>query len=123
MPQIEIPGDVQDVSDGYHSFRELYQHRCTLFAALCQAYASRAWRAKLHHDGTGFDGWFIAGLAVPLPGGDKHITYHLPMSDWHLFDDVYDTRERAPEWDGHTAEDVVQRLRSWIEGKPLPAAG
>jgi hypothetical protein len=111
---LTIPGDVQDVSDGYHTFRELYAHRCILFAALAQAYPHLAWRSRLHADGSGYDGWFIAGMRLPdAEGVARQITYHLPDSDWVLFDGVV-VLDRAPEWDGHTPSDVVQRLRDWM---------
>ena len=57
------------VSDGYHTFKELYSHRVKLFVALLNTleslhyrinYPSKCWKSKLHADGTMFDGWFIA---------------------------------------------------------------
>ena len=36
---IMIPaGGIGEVSDGYHTFNELYLHRYTLFAVLCNTY-------------------------------------------------------------------------------------
>lgn len=100
--------DTNKISDGYHSFGELYEHRVTLFIALCRHYKKfRVWRSKLHHDGSSFDGWFIMGI-----GMDKgyQISYHLPMSKWEETSFV-ETLEKAPEWDGHTSDDVIQRLK------------
>lgn len=101
------------ISDGYHTFGELYEHRVALFIALCSVipygkYTDNilVWKSKLHHDGTSYDGWFIAGI-----GKDKgqQISYHLPISKWD--DCVCDEYERAPEWDGHTSNDVLERLK------------
>ena len=64
--------------------------------------------SALHSDNTMFDGWFIMGIGTE-PG--KQITYHLPM---RFFDEALKFCEylhRAPEWDGHTAADVLKRLR------------
>ena len=102
--------------DGYHTFDELYEHRIALFIALCHQLeaaadelgkAHIAWKSKLHHDGTMFDGWFIAGIGV-MEG--KQISYHLPLDKWDLL--YVDEREVAPLWDGHTPEDVIERVLS-----------
>ncbi len=65
------------------------------------------WRSKLHSDGSAFDGWFILGLGEAKGG---QITYHLPLDRWDETD-FAETRERAPEWDGHTAADVLGRIK------------
>lgn len=98
-------------SDGYHTFDELYDHRCTLFVALMRAYPALSWRSRLHADGTGWDGWWIGGM--DLSSGT--VTYHLPDSAWGLLDGANGIRtlDMAPEWDGHTSEDVLLRLKGW----------
>lgn len=108
--------DTNQISDGYHTFGELYEHRIALFRALCsmtldmdceQGAPDSAWKSKLHSDGSGFDGWFIAGINTE-PG--DQMTYHIPMSEW----DKWPGKElgAAPEWDGHTSADVLERLKS-----------
>lgn len=98
-------------SDGFHTFEELYAHRNTLFVALMRAHPRISWIAEKHSDGTSYRGWFLAGMT--LPTGD--ITYHLPDSLWELTKSfVHDVREYAPEWDGHTSDDVLRRLLEWI---------
>lgn len=110
--QLTVPCDVGDVSDGFHTFNELYDHRILLFAVLCalKPQGVTAWRSKIHADGTMFDGWFIAGMV--LSTGD--ITYHIPLADWHQFATCL-TLEHAPEWDGHTPGDVEERLSHWVK--------
>jgi len=104
--------------DGCHTFPELYEHRIELFLALCRALRSRerdaspfrrtaVWRAQSHSDGSEFDGWFIMGIQM---SDDRQITYHLPMSRWDDADFAW-TLDKAPEYDGHTSGDVLQRLR------------
>lgn len=97
-----------NISDGYHTFNELYEHRHLLFRAVTKAYSSTAWRAKKHDDGSSFKGWFIAGV-VNLKG--KDITYHLPIRLWKEFAHC-STLEKAPKWDGHTSKDVIKRLKN-----------
>lgn len=110
MGQVTIECDAGKVSDGYHTFDELYDHRCHLFVALMRSNPEIAWRANNHEDGTMFDGWFIAGMH--LPTGD--ISYHMPVSMWALLDGKgITTRNKGPKWDGHTAADTVDRLAAW----------
>ena len=110
--------DKVEISDGYHTFDELYEHRITLFIALCKKLSELGhepyvdggiWRSQLHSDGTCFEGWFILGIRT-----DKghQITYHLPMSKWEETNFAQE-RGKAPEYDGHTSADVLERLK-WI---------
>lgn len=108
MPLV-IPLDedaIGQVSDGYHTFDELYAHRFALFLALCRA-LNMGWKSKVHHAGWEHPEWFIAGLTLPMAGD---ITYHLPMAQWDATPFLR-TLDRAPSWDGHTSEDVLYRLR------------
>ena len=42
-----------DISDGHHTFNELYHHRALLFAAYCNLIKDKdsvkCWKSKLHH--------------------------------------------------------------------------
>lgn len=101
--------DKGKISDGYHTFDELYEHRITLYISLCKAHYGwilPIWKSKKHHDGSSFEGWFILGI-----GKDKgeQISYHLPISKWDDCD--FDELEFAPEWDGHTSADVLERIK------------
>lgn len=108
-------GEEMDASDGYHTFKELYDHRIALFIAFCRLMFRKVeedadhrivWRSKLHSDGSAYDGWFIMGL-YKEPG--QQISYHLPISRWEETN-FAEILERAPEWDGHKPEDVTRRL-------------
>ena len=61
-----------DLSDGYHSYNELYKHRMILFSIICNQNQEVAWKSRLHHDGTMFDGYFIVGIDTP----QGQFTYH-----------------------------------------------
>lgn len=108
------------VSDWYHTFGELYEHRCVLFMAFVNtakqlSYEKHYWRAmpkidytfkksKLHHDWTSFDWWFIVQWYIYW----EQISYHLPMK----YRDDIDCYEAviADERDWHTSQDVLDRL-------------
>ena len=111
MGKITIETEIGKVSDGYHTFDELYDHRCLLFVALMKTNPKISWRANNHDDGTSYESWFVAGMH--LPSGD--ISYHLPQYMWKLLDNVkIKTSNKAPKWDGHTSKDVVSRLEEWV---------
>ena len=113
--QVGFFGDSIEVSDGYHTMDELYDHRIELYIALCRTMQTHdelcavpIWRSELHADGKRYDGWFILGI-----GKEKgsQISYHLPMHRWGDTD-FAETLENAPVWDGHTPADVINRLKS-----------
>ena len=120
MEKLIIPMEnVGNVSDGYHTFSELYDHRCHLFIALMRSNPKISWRANNHEDGTMFPGWFIAGMDLPtgsiVPSAGQ-ISYHLPLWMWEMLDNCgIATTNKASEWDGHTPEDVVGRLAQWFK--------
>lgn len=101
--------DMGNISDGYHTFNELYAHRMNLFAVICHANQSHAWKSKLHHDGTMYLDYFIVGINTP----QGQFTYHYHMDHWDLF--KVTVLDNAPEWDTHTANDVT-RLHSLTGG-------
>lgn len=109
-----IAEETEDISDGYHTFKELYSHRIELFIALCNTMDRHRdvstppiWKSKKHSDGSSWEGWFICGIGKDK---GKQITYHLPLEKW---DDLHvDVLDQAPEFDGHTPADVLERLKS-----------
>lgn len=94
-----------EVSDGYHTFNELYHHRAVLFATLCNLYPHRTWKSKLHHDGTMYDNMFICGIETD----EGSATYHYDIEPyWNLFN--VKILDNAPIWDGHTPEEAINRI-------------
>jgi len=102
--------DKSQISDGYHTFEELYEHRHALFLNLLNNFTHMAWASKVHSDGTSWDGWFIAGMDTPT----GQISYHLPDRFWPIVDEMGITFEKAPAWDGHNSNDVIDRLMDWV---------
>lgn len=103
--------EADQVGDEYHSMEDLYRHRMALSAALFNHFADsprrgmRVWKSKQHSDGTMFEGgYFIVGAETSV----GQISYHYKLEHWDKF--LVPELERAPEYDGHTAQDVVARL-------------
>ena len=101
--------DPNKISDGYHTFGELYEHRCALFIQLCKCYKDDCWFSLKHSDESSYDGWFILGL---FKKSGQQITYHLPEKHLKEVRSFSEELEFAPEYDGHSPEDVIQRLNN-----------
>ena len=121
------PSEVKElISDGYHTFKELYEFRKIYNAALFNEWAAnmetspdygrvlfnvpkynvhKSWR---HYDGELCfgGGWFI--VVAVLPTGQ--ISNHYEAKDWNLFK-IPETEKALFPFDGHTSEDVINRLK------------
>ena len=135
--------NIKRLSDGYHTFDELYEFRKMYNAVLFNEWASnyyeilknyedvdiktlhpeiqnflntikpkynvhKSWR---HNDGELCfgGGWFI--VSAMLPTG--LISNHYKAEDWDLFK-VPEVEKAIYEFDGHTPQDVLVRLKSLI---------
>lgn len=110
----------EDTSDGYHTFKELYEFRKVYNAALFNEWGKiytgkfeqqkydvhKSWR---HNDGELCfgGGWFI--VVAVLPTGQ--ISNHYKAEDWDLFK-IPEAPKAKYEFDGHTPADVISRLTS-----------
>ena len=141
--QLNINNNVQDIgdlSDGYHTYDELYDFRKMYNAVLFNEWAKaepshfkvknengstitlvynshfdkpllpkynvhKSWR---HNDGELCfgGGWFI--VSAMLPTG--LISNHYKAEDWDLFK-IPEVEKALYEFDGHTSEDVLNRLK------------
>lgn len=103
--------DSGKVSDGYHTFDELYGFRKLYNAALFNEWAAQG-KYQVHKSQRHFDdelcfggGWFI--VVAMLPTGQ--ISNHYRMDDWELFQ-IPSYQKVLFEFDGHTPSDVCERL-------------
>ena len=115
----DVEVDMGEVSDGYHTFNELYEYRLLYNASMFNELAKQGLydvhKSKLHCDGkVPFDNpdYFI--VVAELPTGQ--ISNHYRMKDWDLFQ--IPEKKKSNEWDGHTSKDVAERLRKYLTPKP-----
>ena len=101
---MEESHDTDTISDGFHTFGELYYHRLVLFAYICNSNKELSWKSKLHHDGTMHPNYFIVGIST----AEGMYTYHYHEKYWSMF--RVKELDKAPEWDGHKPEDVDRLL-------------
>lgn len=95
------------ISDGFHSFDELYHYRMLYNAAFFNSLEGKyeVHKSYRHADGElCFGGWFI--VMAYLPTGQ--ISNHYRIEDWNLFN--IPERWKADEWDGHTPVEAANRL-------------
>ena len=107
------------LSDGYHTFDELYEFKKMYNAVLFNEWANNeTWIGRIapkynvhkswkHNDGEPCfgGGWFI--VSAMLPTG--LISNHYKAEDWDLFQ-VPEVEKALYEFDGHTPQDVLARL-------------
>ena len=98
--------EIDDVSDGFHTFRQLYYQRMMLFAVIVKQNKEKAWKSLRHEDGELCfgGGWFIVGIDTP----EGSYTYHYEDNYYSLFD--CEELECGKHWDGHTEKDVTRLL-------------
>lgn len=108
------PKDMGEMSDGYHTFNELYRYRMLYNAGFFHFLKTAGYdvvKSKKHNDGEPCfgGGWFI--VMANLPNGQ--VSNHYEMKDWNLF--KIPEVERAPEWDGHTPEEAADRIEEFLK--------
>lgn len=98
--------DIGDLSDGFHTFNQLYYQRMILFATIVKQNRDKAWKSLRHESGELCfgGGWFIVGIDTP----EGSYTYHYEDNYYSLFDCV--ELKCGKHWDGHTEKDVTRLL-------------
>ena len=108
----------QDISDGYHTFSELYDYRKIYNALLFNEWAKQGkfnvHKSIRHSDGELCfgGGWFV--VVAILPTGQ--ITNHYELKDWELFS-IPEEYNAKFEYDGHTPEEAKNRMLKFLRTK------
>lgn len=104
--------EVQGLSDGVHSFADLYNSRMIWNALAFQMIHDNGlyvYKSKLHNDGGSIEGFFIVGTMTRF----GQVTQHYPLEYWDLF--MIPEIERLPwVFDGHGKNDVFMRIAQII---------
>lgn len=101
---------LEEFSDGYHTFKELYDYRMTFNALLFNEWSKqnkysvhKSWRhddGKLCFDG----GWFVVKAETP----EGQVSNHYEEKYWDLFN--VEERDVASKFDGHTPQQALERM-------------
>lgn len=110
LVSVEKVASTGSISDGYHTFDELYDYRKAYNALVFNEWAkqgiNQVVKSTKHSDGKEcFDGgWFIVSAMTP----HGQVSNHYEMKDWDLFQ--CEEVELGPVWDGHAPQDALERL-------------
>ena len=107
--------DVGSISDGYHTFDELYEYRLLYNAAFFNELAEQGLydvhKSKKESDGKSpFNNENMFVVMAELPTGQ--ISNHYEMKHWNLFN--VPIKDKANVWDNHTSKDVCERIRKYL---------
>jgi hypothetical protein len=107
----------KNITDKWHTFGDLYNHRMAFTIALCNAIDLLnvgkenpdvyCYKSKRHHNNEKdpmFEGSFI--VVIESPGGQ--ISYHYDLEEWDKF--KIEERYEPNPYDGHTPDDTIVRL-------------
>ena len=114
IKDLETTEKQNKVSDGYHSFGELYDHRVMLFILVCKFLQQKeyyVWRSKTHHDGSCIEDMFVMGIGKE---SGSQISYHMEIDQYWGATDFADEPENVPVYDNHTSVDVLKRMQDII---------
>ena len=117
-------GKNSDVSDGYHTFGEIYHFRMLYNAMIANEFAAQGksdvHKSYRHSDGElcfGKENYFV--VVMDLPTGQ--VTNHYRGEYWDIF--RVPERERAAEWDGHTPAEAAERMMEYLKNWPVTIIG
>ena len=94
------------ISDGYHTFNELYDHRVLLWICVVNFTPQKAYLIKEH-----YPGWFLLGLET----SKGQISYHCPNKYLNLIHNEIKELANDTNYDGHTSNDVIKRLKIYAQ--------
>lgn len=95
---------VQQISDGSHTFKELYETRNALTLVVLKLLRKQGftpWYSLQQFDGNMPAGYFLCGFEM----GGKMISFHVQVGYLPLFIPICKELHTAPEWDGSTSQD------------------
>ncbi len=101
---------VKQISDGHHTFKDLYFHRMILFSKLCIIYKDRAWKTKKHYDNDN-DPMFPGDFLVGINTNEGVVSYHFKLEYWDYFKDIKEIAY-SPKWDKVEANKTIKRILS-----------
>ena len=111
--------NTNEITDGFHTFSELYDHRQVLFVELLRENKNMAWWSDRHSDGSLAFGYPYVIAGINTKAGCQ-ITYHIDIGDrgctgsWirEILNKEIKKVDFAPIWDRHTSSDVLFRLHT-----------
>jgi len=109
--------DTERISDGSHTFEDLYNHRIILYLSILGLIKDnpnyKVWYAHKHSDGSVWKGWIVVGVLNILT--TEQISYHMDSKYEYILASMNVLMlEFGLVWDGYSADDVLDRLLNWF---------
>ena len=102
--------DTDLISDTWHTFKELYNHRSILYIKLCKELSMKkdfwVFKTKKHDDESIMEGYFILGVKLP---DNSYISYHMNIENWTLCDFAQEI-QKSPIKGKYTSNDALTNL-------------
>ena len=112
--------DKSQISDGYHTFAELYDYRRVYNAMLVNEYAKqglynvhKSWKHNDWQECFG-GGWFVVQMELPT----GQISNHYEAKHWNEFQ--CEEQEVSDAWDGHTPQQALERMMQFLKSPTAP---
>jgi hypothetical protein len=99
-----------DISDGYHTFDELYEHRVLLFLVCVKSGAFKASLVCEDH----YPGWDV--ITSHTSGAYNQISYHVPIKYRPIYESLtrVSKKEQEESFDGHDSKLVAHRIEMML---------
>ena len=116
IDSLDIFEDKSLLSDGYHTFAELYEFRKMYNALIFNEWSRQGLydvhKSTRHNNGElcFSGGWFV--VYANLPNGQ--VTNHYKLDDWDLFN-IPEKARVSEMFDNHTSADVLARLKNVVD--------
>jgi len=105
--------DKGNVSDGYHTFNELYEHRCLLWIIFAHFERDICYWVRDH-----YPNWDL--LVMELSPNIGQISYHVKSEYRKFYEGKIQEKLLADHvFDGHTPNDVINRLKTLLGDENL----
>lgn len=116
VEDFQVCDSFEEVSDGFHTFSELYDYRMGYNAAWFNELSKSHPEYDIHKSFKHSDGikcfgggWFV--VVAELPTGQ--ITNHYEDKYWDMF--KIPEKDMANIWDGHTPQEAYKRMITFIK--------
>lgn len=102
-----------EISDGYHTFTDVYNHRIMLFLLVISLLKKSNSTIKIWYANSEEIGWYIVG--IDFENGKKRVSYHLPTSSKEYLDKMnVEYLDKLPEYDGCNSDCNLKRISDLI---------
>lgn len=107
-----------DMSDGYHTFDELYEHRVLLYLMALKSGAFKAQVVVEDH----YDGWDL--IVAYTSGNYQQISYHVPNKYRWAYEHLERRSKEEQEklFDGHDSKLVAHRIEMSLRHDDPPTS-